>query len=414
MSFPRDLDAEHAAELRAVIDGDGPAESDAPTAGDAPAAGLKQRAAGFARRIAGPLVNRVLTSRIDSAITPLRYRVEDVEQQTEDVRGLPAKFELLKAETVATNAVAVNLELLKAEFRSLLAAVEELGMAIAPATGLEGAGERIAELRERVNALERRQRDVVRAPAPSQAPPGETAAAPAESGGVQSTLFDYVGFERRFRGDPDVVLGQLKDRYAGVLRDQSPVLDVGCGRGELLSVLAAEGIETIGVDTDPSMVAEARARGLDVHEQDAVAFLRERPEHSLGAIIALHVVEHLQLDALIQLLELGASRLRPGGLFIAETPNPATLIVLGNSYILDPTHVRPLHPSLFTFLCEGAGFRSARLEFYSPAEAYQLPLIDDPDAPAWTESVNVAFERLNQVLFGPQDYAIFATTPPAP
>ena len=41
----------------------------------------------------------------------------------------------------------------------------------------------------------------------------------------------------------------------------------------------------------------------------------------------------------------------------AETPNPASLVVLGNSYVLDPTHVRPLHPSLMVFLCEGAGFR---------------------------------------------------------
>jgi 2-polyprenyl-3-methyl-5-hydroxy-6-metoxy-1,4-benzoquinol methylase len=408
MSVHRDLDPERANELRAVIAGETPV---APSVPPEQRPGLKQRLAGVARRVAGPIVNRVLTSRIDSAVTPLRYRVEDVEQSTEDVRGLPAKFELLKAETIATNAVAVNLELLKSEFRALLAAVEELGMAIAPATGLDGAAERIAELRERVNALERRQRDVPRAEPRAEPAPSSP---PVEQPGVQSTLFDYVGFERRFRGDPDVVLAQLKERYASALRDSSPVLDVGCGRGELLSVLAGEGIETLGVDTDPSMVAEARARGLEVYEKDAVAFLRERPEHSLGAIIALHVVEHLQLDALIELLELAATRLRPGGLFIAETPNPATLIVLGNSYILDPTHVRPLHPSLFTFLCEGAGFRSARLEFYSPAEGYHLPLIDDPSAPPWAATVNAAFERLNEVLFGPQDYAIFATTPPAP
>ena len=82
---------------------------------------------------------------------------------------------------------------------------------------------------------------------------------------------------------------------------------------------------------------------------------RRLPEQSLGSIISVHVVEHLPLATLVELLELAATRLRPGGIFVAETPNPASLIVLGNSYILDPTHVWPLHPSLLTFLCERAG-----------------------------------------------------------
>jgi hypothetical protein len=97
---------------------------------------------------------------------------------------------------------------------------------------------------------------------------------------------------------------------------------------------------------------------------------------------------------------------------IAETPNPAALIVLGNSYILDPTHVRPLHPSLLSFLCEGAGFRDVRLRFYAPASDYHLQPVRDPAAPAWIAQVNEAFAKLNSVLFGPQDYAVIATTAP--
>ena len=129
------------------------------------------------------------------------------------------------------------------------------------------------------------------------------------------------------------------------------------------------------------MVAEARDQGLDVRLQDGLEFLAEPAAGSLGAIIATHLVEHLELDPLIKLLELSVSRLKPGGIFIAETPNPASLIVLGNSYILDPTHVRPLHPSLLSFLCEGAGFRDVRLAFYEPARDYHLPLVTDPEAP---------------------------------
>ena len=127
----------------------------------------------------------------------------------------------------------------------------------------------------------------------------------------------------------------------------------------------------------------------------------------------MHVAEHLPLPALLELLELAASRLRPGGLLVAETPNPAALVVLGNSYILDPTHVWPLHPSLFTFLCERAGFRDVELRFHSPAEAYHLPRLELPAGTEWAQPVNDAVDRLNDVLFGPQEYAVLARTPPA-
>jgi SAM-dependent methyltransferase len=228
-----------------------------------------------------------------------------------------------------------------------------------------------------------------------------------------SALFDYVGFERRFRGDPETVAQVLAERYLDLLAGNPPVVDIGCGRAELVGLLAGRGIEAIGVDTDPSMVAEARARGLDVRQVDGNSFLRASEPGSLGAIIATHLVEHLEFADLVELLELAATRLRPGGVFVAETPNPASLVVLGNSFILDPTHLRPLHPSLLTFLCEGAGFRDVRLRFHAPATAYHLPTIDDPDAPPWTKRVNDAFAKLNSVLFGPQEYAVIATAAPA-
>src|SRR5437764_15325532 len=148
------------------------------------------------------------------------------------------------------------------------------------------------------------------------------------------------------------------------------------------------------------MVEEAAARGLDVRRGDAVEHLRSLADSSLGAIVSLHLIEHLQLGQLLELLELSARKLRPGGIFVAETPNPASLIVLGNSYVLDPTHVRPLHPSLLSFLCEGAGFQDVRLAIYEPARDYHLPLVQDPDAPEWAATVNTALAKLNDILFG--------------
>jgi SAM-dependent methyltransferase len=347
------------------------------------------------------------------------HRVDELEREFAPLTQALVEEEVLASAVGGeVEATRVNLELLKGEVRALEHTLDEFGMAIAPATGLAGVGARFAELRERVNGLDRRLRS--QQPAGNQQSTGEVRdpGRPAGNGEAaaaaapQSALFDYVGFERRFRGDPAVVSRDLESRYGDLLAANPPVVDVGCGRAELVAWLTARGIEAIGVDTDPSMVAEARGRGLNIRQQDALSFLRECPARSLGSILATHLLEHLQLDDLVQLLELAVSRLRPGGIFVAETPNPASLIVLGNSYVMDPTHVRPLHPSLLSFLCEGAGFRDVRLRFYAPAEGYHLPLVQDPEAPSWVESVNIGFGRLNEVLFGPQDYAVVATTPP--
>ena len=399
-------------------------EEVAPEPAPAPVArpGPRRRAVRLAKRVA----HRVLGERgvdklrgylrVDEALrmgSESLRRTAELEQQVASMQRAALEAELVQAEA---HAASVNLELLKGEVRSVIQTLEDLGMAIAPAAGLAGAGERLSELRERVNGLDRRLRSLqAQAAAPVQSGPvqsGPVQAAPAAAA-PSSALFDYVGFERRFRGDPEAVAAALAERYLDLLVANPPVVDIGCGRAELVEMLTRRGVEAIGVDTDPSMVAEARDRGLDVRQVDGSSFLRGREPGSLGAIIATHLVEHLEFADLVELLELAATRLRPGGLFIAETPNPTSLVVLGNSFILDPTHLRPLHPSLLTFLCEGAGFRDVRLRFHAPATDYQLPMIDDPDAPPWAKRVNDAFAKLNSVLFGPQEYALIATAAPA-
>lgn len=368
----------------------------------------------FVERQTAPVREQVgaTTGRLDS----LDERVRSLSERRLDGELAKSELELAKRELAVTT---VNLELLKGEVRQVVGLIEDLGTAIAPATGIDGASARMSELRERLNGLDRRVRQLTSQPPaagtqPQPSPPdGAQPALPPSGERIQSALFDYVGFERRFRGDPEVVVRTLEERYGALLADSPPVLDVGCGRAELLELLKERGVPALGVDTDPSMVAEARARGLEVHQQDAVSYLRSCPERSIGAIIATHVVEHLALDELIELLELSATRLQPGGVFIAETPNPQSLIVLGNSYLLDPTHVRPLHPSLLSFLCEGAGFRGVELRFFEPAVGYHLPMVEDPEAPAWLQTVNDGFRRLNEVLFGPQDFAVVARTAPS-
>jgi SAM-dependent methyltransferase len=427
LALPGELSRDKTDRLRPSQPDQAPEEEVAPepapvaVAAPAPVAGPRRRAVRLAKRAVRQLLGERGVDklrgylRVDEALrmgSESLRRTAELEQQVASMQRYALGAELVQAEA---HAASINLELLKGEVRSVIQTLDDLGMAIAPAAGLAGAGERLSELRERVNGLDRRLR-TLQAQATTPAPAAPAPAPPAAAGSVQaapsSALFDYVGFERRFRGDPEAVAAALAERYLDLLVANPPVVDIGCGRAELVEMLAKRGVEAVGVDTDPSMVAEARDRGLDVRQVDGNSFLRSREPGSLGAIIATHLVEHLEFADLVELLELAATRLRPGGVFIAETPNPTSLVVLGNSFILDPTHLRPLHPSLLTFLCEGAGFRDVRLRFHAPASDYHLPMIDEPDAPPWTKRINEAFAKLNQVLFGPQEYALIATAAP--
>lgn len=388
-----------------------PRSAPAPDAGPETAAGApaavaaspRQRARRLAKRLAEPVAARVLP-RLARAVAPHVATTGALADIDERLHHLDARMEALRAgwdiptPPALAEGLATNQELFKAELQGLRGALEEFGMAVAPAAGLDAAPARLAELRARLDVLDKRVRSLLE----RSSPPPDAPVLPA--------TFDYVGFEHRFRGDSAVVLARTEERYFDLLDGASPVLDVGCGRGEVLAALADRGVEGIGIDLDAGMVAEAKAAGVDARQGDALAFLADAEPASLGAVIAIQVVEHLELDALLSLVELAHARLRPGGRLIFETPNPASLIVLGNSYLLDPTHVRPLHPSLLSFLVERAGFADVRLGFYEPATGYHLPLLegDVADEP-WARRVNEAFRKLNDVLFGPQDYAVIAT-----
>lgn len=405
-------------------DGAGPGGSGAPAGPPGPPRPpLEQRAKAAAKRVLRPVAHRVLP-RLARALAPWvaadpRVGVGALAAEVEArLAHLDARLEALRAAwdvpvpPAVVQAVATNQELLKADLQGLRAALEELGMALAPGAGLAAVAERVAEARARLDVLDKRVRtllDRVEDGGGAAAGGDDRSSPSADPSPALPATFDYVGFEQRFRGDTSVVLARVEQRYFDLLEGASPVLDVGCGRGEVLAALAARGVAGVGVDLDAGMVAEAVAAGVEAHHGDAIDFLRAAESGSFGAVIAIQVVEHLELDVLLDLLELSWSRLRPGGVLVLETPNPASLIVLGNSYLLDPTHVRPLHPSLLSFLVERAGFADVRLEFYEPATGYHLPLLDEAEVgEPWVPRVNAAFRRLNEVLFGPQDYAVIA------
>jgi O-antigen chain-terminating methyltransferase len=220
----------------------------------------------------------------------------------------------------------------------------------------------------------------------------------------------YLELERRYRGTEDEIAGRAS-RYVPHLRGRGQVLDLGCGRGEALAVLAAEGIPARGVDSSAGMVAQCRERGLAAAHGDLFAVLAAAGEGSLGGVISLHVVEHLPPESLDRLVRLAHRALAPGGVLILETPNPLSLVVAARNFWLDPTHRRPVHPESLRLAFELAGFdlvEHLELSPFPPAD--HLPEIDLATVPEpqrdLADRVNRLRDRLDDLLFGPQDYAL--------
>jgi glycosyltransferase involved in cell wall biosynthesis/2-polyprenyl-3-methyl-5-hydroxy-6-metoxy-1,4-benzoquinol methylase len=165
---------------------------------------------------------------------------------------------------------------------------------------------------------------------------------------------DYHDFEQRFRGTRERIMA-LQEPYIALLRGREPVLDCGCGRGELLELLRGAGISASGVDLDEGMLAEARRRDLDVRLGDAVEALASAAAGSIGAVTAMQVIEHLPEATLTAFLKAARHALAAGGRLVVETVNPHSVVAL-KAFWLDPTHQHPLFPEVVLELCREAGF----------------------------------------------------------
>jgi len=251
---------------------------------------------------------------------------------------------------------------------------------------------RIAEQQRAVNDLKRNVLDV------SARTPGSPV----------STFYDEAAFTGAFRGTTD----ELQLRYRGLAEAFAgcdPVLDIGFGRGEFLELLRDAGVQARGVEVDPRLVAIARGRGLDVEAIDGgVEYLAQVPAASLGGLVMIQVIEHLSPQHVIDTVALAAEKVRAGGRVVIETVNPVSLNTYARAFWVDPDHVRPVHPAFLEFLFHQAGFAKVEVEWRSPMEpdeTLQLLPGDDPQ----TKQMNANLERLNELLFGYQDYAVIAT-----
>ncbi len=205
----------------------------------------------------------------------------------------------------------------------------------------------------------------------------------------------YLAFEDQFRGSRDHIK-QLFQEYLPILGRavEGEVLDLGCGRGEWLELLREENRPARGIDRNRTVLEQCRHAGLEVSEAEIVAHLRDLPSRSLAGVTAFHVLEHLPLQTLVIVLDETVRVLKPGGVAIFETPNPANVLVGSCTFWLDPTHRQPLPSNMLRFLVEARGFcRVEVLDLHPYPGTLRL-------------GGSELAQRFSDYFYGPQDYAV--------
>ncbi|MEV8377122.1 class I SAM-dependent methyltransferase [Kribbella sp. NPDC056861] len=109
------------------------------------------------------------------------------------------------------------------------------------------------------------------------------------------------------------------DGFAAAVDGLGPVLDVGCGPGDVTAYLAERGLDVSGVDLSARMIEHARQRFPEQRFAVASATELELAESSYGGILGWWSLFNLPRDVLAQVLSSFARALVPGGHFIMAT-----------------------------------------------------------------------------------------------
>ena len=378
--------------------------------GGAPAlgSGVRGRLAGFVWRLLGPVLQQQqsfnaalvdhLNRQADAQARAHRAVVDVARTLRDGVEGV------IRFESLLVQFLQQITPLVDTKERTIQDAIEELRTVTAVAQRAAASTQRQVERFTAQQAAPRA------GSTPTAASPAAIESATSAAARDGADAHKYVGFEDRFRGPEEEIRARLA-AYVPQFAGAADVLDIGCGRGEFLDLMRASGIRARGLDVNSAMVEVCRARGLDALQGDALGYLAGLPDDSLGGLIAVQVVEHLEPDYLMRMLQTAFHKLRPGSPIVLETINPTCWVAFFESYIRDLTHVRPVHPETLQYLLRASGFNRVEIDYRSPVadrlQTVALPA-GDSTGPALREMVaafNANVERLNARMFTFLDYA---------
>lgn len=185
---------------------------------------------------------------------------------------------------------------------------------------------------------------------------------------IQRQLLDLptaVALEEAFES-ARLATQEQQSPYVRLFHGLSPVVDLGCGRGEFLELLRDAGIESYGVDSDHPACEAVRRNRLTVVELDLFQHLKQLPERSLGGVFSARLIEYLPPHLQSEFVALCSSKLKPGGRIVVETINPDSNSPFGRNWRLDPSHLHTIYPELLRSILEANGFHESQICVLAP------------------------------------------------
>ena len=176
---------------------------------------------------------------------------------------------------------------------------------------------------------------------------------------------------------------RLARRASAIAGRTGALLEIGCGRGDLLQGARDEGWDVYGVEMTPAFADEAERKGVRV-ERGPAEEARLLDERRFDAIFFAAVLEHLYRP--VEVLRRARAALVPGGALFVDVPNEGSLaMALGHLYMrargrdwsvnLSPTfspfHVVGFTPRSLRRVLAGSGFEV--VEMRKPRWSNELP-----------------------------------------
>ena len=106
------------------------------------------------------------------------------------------------------------------------------------------------------------------------------------------------------------------DRLAREVGSLGPICDLGCGPGQIARYLHRQGVDTIGVDLSPRMVAEAQRLNPEIHFHQGDMLSLPDGDHSWGGIAAFYCIIHIARERVVDALSEMKRVLKPGGMLL--------------------------------------------------------------------------------------------------
>lgn len=106
------------------------------------------------------------------------------------------------------------------------------------------------------------------------------------------------------------------DRLAREVGDLGPICDMGCGPGQVARYLHRQGVQTLGVDLSPNMVAEAQRLNPEINFHQGNVLSLPDADNAWGGIAAFYCIIHIPRQHIVAALQEMKRVLKPGGILL--------------------------------------------------------------------------------------------------